>query len=130
MYFDRPLVEFKLDESDHIESHQLEKDPKYYPFEMKCAQTADRLLSFFKERVTPPTRDGLMEDLRISGFSQYSIAALLITSNGRDCQDCYWVRFNEGPQTWNEAWEAMGMPGYLSSYRETLQGDDLPCEDI
>lgn len=106
---DRPLAEIAVNELDMCSVVPLESEGKYYPFEMEQCQTSGTFMRFLKERVTPKTRQGLWKSLRECGFSRYSIAAILIASNGRDCSDPYWIRFKIGPQTWKEVWEAIGV---------------------
>lgn len=57
----------------------------------------------------PKTRQGLYEDMKAAGIGRYSISAILIASNGWDCSDPFWIRFEDGPQTWKEVWAAIGV---------------------
>ncbi len=109
MFHDIPLGNFGINERTQCYFECIAESPKYYPYEMKTEQSGTTFLKFLQERVTPKTRQGIMLELKEAGFERYSFAAILLASNGRDCSDPYWVRFKDGPQTWKEVWEAIGV---------------------
>lgn len=106
---DIPIGEVYVDERDVVQFTAFTEDKTLYPFEMKYARHGTGFREFLEERVTPKSRYGIAEDLRKAGFERYSIAAILLASNGRDCSDPFWIRFETGPQTWKEVWEAVGV---------------------
>ena len=106
---DTPLGDIYVDDNHVCQFTKLEQDTSIYPVAMPEEQNGETLWSFFEERVTPRSRQGISGSLREHGFGRYSIAAILIASNGRDCSDPYWIRFKTGPQTWKEVWEAIGV---------------------
>lgn len=109
MHHDTPIAHVYIDDRNAVKLDLLSADKTKYPLEMQYISGTAGLLSFFEERVTPKSRQGLWQELRDAGYQRYSIAAVLIESNGRDCSDPFWIRFKEGPQTWQEVWEAVGV---------------------
>lgn len=120
MNLNRPLGEVYIDEHGDVEFRLIELSPCYYPYEMRNHQDTRTFRNFIQARVTPITRQGLQEELSSLGYGTYSIPAILLTTNGRDCSDVYWIRFFWGPQTWEEAWGALGVehpvPSDISRY--------------
>lgn len=109
MYLDRPLARIYANDIELYQAERIEEDGKYFPLEMQEEVSGETFRRFCEERLTPPTRIHLDRELRAAGFDRYSFAAVLIASDGRDCSDPYWVRFDTGPQTWKEVWEAIGV---------------------
>ena len=106
---DRPLAEIEVTTRDVYGFTPIEPDRRYYPFAVRRSFDHIGFRSFIEDRTTPPSRQGLAESLEAHGLSHYCIADLLRVSNGRNCSDPFWIRFKDGPQTWKEVWEAVGV---------------------
>lgn len=109
MFHDRPLANIMVTDMGLYSAERIEPDGKYFPLEMQKECSGQTLQRFCEERLTPKTRQNIARDLKAYGFDRYSHAAILIASNGRDCSDPFWVKFKDGPQTWKEVWEAIGV---------------------
>lgn len=109
MYHDRPLAEIIVTDIGGFYAERIEEDGKYFPVEMQKECSGTTLQQWCEGRLTPRTRHGIMESLAKEGYDRYSYAAILLTSNGRDCSDPHWVRFKDGPQTWHDVWAAIGV---------------------
>lgn len=109
MFHDRPLAKIIVTDMGAYYAERIEPDGKYFPLEMQSECSGQTLKRFCEERITPRTRQKIDKELRKYGFEEYSHAAILIASNGRDCSDPFWVKFAEGPQTWKEVWAAIGV---------------------
>lgn len=106
---DRPLAKIIVTDMGAYSAERIESDGKYFPWEMREECSGLTLKKFCEERLTPPTRQHIDKDLLEYGYEEYSHAAILLCSNGRDCSDPFWIRFAEGPQTWKEVWEVIGV---------------------
>ena len=106
---DRPLAQVKISDTGLYLVERIERDGSQFPFEMMETCSGYTLKRFVEARMTPKSRQGLYEDMKAAGIEEYSIAALLKASNGRDCSDPFWIRFEDGPQTWKEVWAAVGV---------------------
>lgn len=109
MFKDRPLAHIVVTDIGGYSADQIEPEGRYFPLEMRKECSGHTLKRFCEERLTPPTRQGLDRRLAERGYDEYSHAAILIESNGRDCSDPFWVKFPTGPQTWKDVWVAVGV---------------------
>lgn len=109
MNHDRPLASVCIGENGFYSAKRIEQNGIYFPFEMMDSCSGYTLRRFIEARITPKSRQGIQEDLEEAGIGRYSVPAILIASNGRDCSDPFWIRFETGPQTWKEVWEAIGV---------------------
>lgn len=104
-----PVANIEVVDEFLMRMELLTSDKSVYPVEMQYIPGTAGLAEFINGRVTPRGRQGLAMDLQKCGYSGYSIPAILIASNGRDCSDPFWIRFETGPQTWEEVWAAVGV---------------------
>ena len=68
-----------------------------YPFgcdPAKFANYKNNLVLFFYDRSTPPTRQGLQEDLESIGMKYYDMSKLIEHQCGRSASDPFWVKFD------------------------------------
>lgn len=106
---DTSLANIEVTENDDYYIEFISTDVSLYPFDLQKWPGNLGFRRFIEGRITPKTRQGLYEDMKAAGIERYSISAILIASNGRDCSDPFWIRFKDGPQTWKEVWEAIGV---------------------
>jgi hypothetical protein len=88
---DTPLVEFKYRQSRLIKVKLL-TDVNNLPIEYKGVLNKYRATDLFlRDRITPPTRQFINEDLKKVGIAYYDPDAMLKLNKGRNMEDQYWV---------------------------------------
>ena len=96
-------------ENDWCDFEPIAEPSRLYPIDMWKEQTSRTCWNFIKARITPRSRQGLREELDRYGIERYCIMDMLFVANGRDCSDPFWIRFEDGPQTWKEVWAVLGV---------------------
>ena len=112
MYKDVELAEFKIEGGYPVEFKQLSFNSKNFPFEMEIHQNGNTLINTLLDRIVPETRQGLLDDLRKVGIVGYDISAILRYQNATSLHDYFWVRFDDGPQTWKQLRDKIGWTTY------------------
>lgn len=108
MHRDRELASFVIKGGVTTEFHCLCNRSEYFPFEMARYQNGSTLVNALLVRLVPESRQGLMEELSEVGISGYDISAILRYQNASSFEDDFWVRFSDGPQTWEELLHKLG----------------------
>lgn len=108
MYQDMELATFVIVNGVTKEFHLLCTDPSYFPYEMVKFQNGSTLVNALLARIVPETRQGLIEDLSKIGIVGYDISAILRHQNASSFEDDFWVKFQDGPQTWRELLTKIG----------------------
>lgn len=103
-----PLAEFCIECDSPVYFRRLCDDIRLFPYEMKRDCDGWMLIEMFKERTTPPTRIGLLDKLREIGMDGYDISKLIVHQNGTAWDDPFWVKFEDGPKTWEEVRTLIG----------------------
>jgi hypothetical protein len=86
------LVKFKYRNGVLVELKALCTDDTLYPFDFNSKNVNQkRLEEFLFDRLTPPTRQGLHEDLILAGIPYYDPEAIIRYSSGRCIHDSYWI---------------------------------------
>ena len=109
MWRNMELARFVIEDDNPIEFVPLREKGKYWPFYMTDECDGWALIDTLKDRVVPPTRQGLIPKLRAIGIDGYDISAILEYQNASAFGDRHWVRFDgRGPQTWEELLKKIG----------------------
>lgn len=108
MYRDTELATFIIESGIPKEFHLLCTDPSLFPFEMVKFQNGSTLVNALLARIVPETRQGLIEELSKIGIEGYDISAILRHQNASSFEDDFWVKFQDGPQTWRELLAKIG----------------------
>lgn len=75
----------------------------FLPIEFRvCKDKAHALLLYLDEVVVPETRIGLQSELAKHDIPYFDMDTILQHFNGYSIHSHHWLRFSEGPQTWDE----------------------------
>ena len=74
--------------SNHVTRYPFGCDPSKFP------NYKENTVLFFYDRSTPPTRQGLHQELQEIGMKYYDMGKLIEYQNGRSVSDPFWVKFN------------------------------------
>lgn len=113
MYRNVELAAFDIVGGVTREFHLLCTNPAYFPFEMGKFQNGSTLVNALLARLVPETRQGLIEELSKIGINGYDISAILRHQNASSFEDDFWVKFYDGPQTWEELLTKLGYTSRL-----------------
>ena len=94
---DIPYIEFEIINDYCTKFIPLHSNHVNYPFGCNPDEFSNykqNLVVFFYDRTTPPTRQGLKEDLEIMGMKYYDMSQLIKYQNRRSVSDPFWVKFN------------------------------------
>ena len=90
-YYDMPLFTFKFQKGHCIYYEQL-GDKKWFPEELMRSDDVQRdLATFFIDRATPATRQGINELLRDCPIKYYDIERMTRDNHGQCIHDSYWL---------------------------------------
>lgn len=96
----KPLIDFEIERGQITTLDFLDTENLPYEFIQKNKYSA--LLTFLDDRVCPDNRIGLQKDLERAGIPYFNLDEILKYSNGYSVQDYYWIRFDDGVQSWEE----------------------------
>ncbi len=105
MFQDTPCCEFVIENDYCTKFDILCEDYDLLPFGCnpdEFANYKENLILFFYDRTTPPTRQFIDRDLKKIGMNYYDMSKLIMFQHGMSVQDPFWIRTDEGPQTWKE----------------------------
>lgn len=98
MWKDEPLVEFKIKRGTVVDCEVIGRDSCHLPFEFRESIAESKaVLLFLEDRVTPSTRIGLQDDLRLAGMDYYDPTTIIRYNKGWSVSDGYWVRTDDNP---------------------------------
>lgn len=100
MCYDDELCRFSID-GDLVLYEALGTCAKYTPVEFRDGYNARAVKEFIVERLPEDNRHGLLESCRSVGIRMIG-ADILRYNNGVVHDDPCWIRYEEGPQTYEE----------------------------
>jgi hypothetical protein len=115
MRVNTPLFHFRYERGCLVDYESLCKDIKIMPIDIRWGGlTPETIAEVLDDRVVPETRQGLEYEMKEAGIPYFSMENLIRYNSGISVCDTFWVRLPDGPQTFEEAFKAMGFSeGYL-----------------
>lgn len=107
-----PIGEVYIAENDVATIDLYDVPSNLLPFELRYNRHGNldqAFWDFLTERVTPRSRQGIVDDLRRIGYQKYNVVAITLATYGRDCNDTFWIRYDHGAQTWEAVWVEIGV---------------------
>ena len=102
MLRDQEMVSFKVDDTwVDFEIITPAEDLEWKPFDFWNGYSRLGIQEFLKDRLPPLERDGIVQSFEDAGIPM-DADAYLHFSCGRAVDDDCWIKFPDGPQTWEE----------------------------
>lgn len=102
MLRDQEMVSFRLDDTwVDFEIITPVEDLEWKPFDFWNGYSRIGIREFLKDRLPPLGRDGIGQSFEDAGIPM-DADAYLHFSCGRAVDDDFWIKFPDGPQTWEE----------------------------
>lgn len=102
MLRDQEMVSFQLDDTwVDFEIITPIEDLEWKPFDFWNGYSRLGIREFLKDRLPPLERDGIGQSFEDAGIPM-DADAYLHFSCGRAVDDDFWIKFPDGPQTWEE----------------------------
>ena len=102
MLRDQEMVSFQLDDTwVDFEIITPVEDLEWKPFDFWNGYSRIGIREFLKDRLPPLGRDGIGQSFEDAGIPM-DADAYLHFSCGRAVDDDFWIKFPDGPQTWEE----------------------------
>lgn len=105
MFQNTPCCEFVIEDDICTEFVVLCENKNLLPYGCNTDSFQNykkNLVLFFYDRTTPPTRQFIQQSLAAAGMKYYDMSKIIMYQHGL-AQDPYWIRSDEGPQTWEDA---------------------------
>ncbi len=102
MLRDQEMVSFQVDDTwVDFEIITPAEDLEWKPFDFWNGYSRLGIQEFLKDRLPPLERDGIVQSFEDAGIPMEADAYLHF-SCGRAVDDDCWIKFPDGPQTWEE----------------------------
>lgn len=102
MLRDQEMVSFQVDDTwVDFEIITPAEDLEWKPFDFWNGYSRLGIQEFLKDRLPPLERDGIVQSFEDAGIPM-DADAYLHFSCGRAVDDDCWIKFPDGPQTWEE----------------------------
>lgn len=102
MLRDQEMVSFQVDDTwVDFEIITPAEDLEWRPFDFWNGYSRLGIQEFLKDRLPPLERDGIVQSFEDAGIPM-DADAYLHFSCGRAVDDDCWIKFPDGPQTWEE----------------------------
>ena len=103
MYEDTELVKFKFNAGVLVEAEIITDNKQLLPFDFHSTvnNTIRACEIFLEERVVPPTRIGINEELRAVGL-YYDPVILIKLNHGVSVEDHFWIKELDENKKWDD----------------------------